>query len=102
MSHPPKLKFYERDDRENLSPMMDGLRDVLVFTEALQLMERYGLSVYFSDQDLEWTCTDPDGVFEGKNNTVAGAVIMWDIKREEIYGDDHRRKIRLVRRGDGG
>jgi len=97
MTPPPRLKFYVREDRDQLSPTIEGLNDIICFAEALELLERYGLSLTFSDETISWTCTDPDGVFTVTNNTAAGAIILWDIQREKLYGDDNRHKVRLVR-----
>lgn len=82
------LPTYERDDREALSPLLSALGDLQVFGEVLLLMEKYGLSLAFASERIEWTCTDPEGRYGGEATTPAGAVLMWSLAREDTDRDD--------------
>ena len=93
-----KMKTYERADRYPLANLVDGLGDLVSFSETHLLMEKYGLSLAFNDESLEWRCDDPDGVFTFSAYTPAGAVYGWDCKRQELQGDDPVAEPYVVRR----
>lgn len=76
------LAFFVREDRDPLYRAIDGLECVVLFADAMRTVERYGLSLLFSESKLEYTCSDPLGLYIGRANTAAGAVSMWESKKE--------------------
>lgn len=93
-----KLDTYERDDREPLPPMLEALAEIQTFAEALLVMEKYGLSLFFDLDKIEWRCSDPKGMYQGIANTPAGAIIFWDWKRQEVEGEEDKPKLKLVQK----
>lgn len=94
------MDTYERDDRGPVTQAYRGLEQMLCFVEAMQLVERYGLSLTFDPDEIEWTATDPKGEYAGTGNTPAGAVFGWDAHRAmhaRPKGDPEPR-LRLVKR----
>ncbi len=81
-----KIKTFIREDRKDLDATISGLEDITSFALGLRIVEKYGLSLEFSDETLEWMCRDPDGQFISNNATPLGAIIMWDFDREDKYG----------------
>ena len=92
-----ELDTYERDDRDPLSAAIKGLEDLVASGEVLQLAEKYGLSVNFDPERIDWTCTDPKDRYRGRANTPCGAIYYWDCKRQEVEGDDEWPKLSLVK-----
>lgn len=79
---PAALDTYERDDRQALLRVFDGMESVVIILETHQLIEKYGLSVVFHPNQIEWMCVDPKGLYRGTANTPAGAVFAWDCMRD--------------------
>ncbi len=80
-------QFFERDDRNSVRILVEGLEDLFSFTDAMLIIEKYGLSLTFDPGKLEWTATDYRDEFSGVANTPAGAAIFWECKREEADGE---------------
>jgi len=51
MKYPKRLKTFERDDRDHLSGVINGLGDIITFAETLQLIEEYGLSIRATEKE---------------------------------------------------
>lgn len=91
-----KLDTYTRDDRGSLQTTYDGLSDLLGWADAMLVMEKYGLSLIFCDEEIEWLVSDPKNIYKARANTPAGAIIMWDLKRQDVEGKDDKPKLKLV------
>lgn len=74
---------FVREDRDAVKATVDGMNDMILFAEAMLLMEKYGLSVTFDEAAIEWEAFDPRGLFRARSNTPTGAVLFWECKRED-------------------
>ena len=93
-----KLDIYERDDRDSVMLAIEAFNDLMTFAEAQIITERYGLSLIFNPKRIDWTAIDPQKRYEGDANTPCGAVIMWDLRREDAEGrDETRPRLRLLK-----
>lgn len=79
-----RLPIYVREDRAELSTITKGLSDLVTMAEAMLIAERYGLSVLFHNDSIEWEAVDPNCRCRARANTPAGAILFWDCKRQEI------------------
>ena len=95
-----KVPTYTREDREPRDASIEGLEQLLLCAELEVLIEQYGLSVMFDPEEVEWTATDPNGYYSATANTPTGAVVWWDLKRQDIEGKDDKPKLVLVEDDD--
>jgi hypothetical protein len=79
---PEPLPTLTRDDRTAVKATCDGMSDLLMFADAFLTIEKYGLSVVFDQEAIEWEATDPSGAYRGVANSPGGAVFCWDHVRE--------------------
>lgn len=85
---PQPLEVFERDDREPIRIVASGFEGLMTFAETILLQEKYGVSVVFDEEKIEWIASDPQKRYYGTSNTPSGAVLMWDHHRKEGEGDE--------------
>lgn len=89
-----KLDTYIRDDRDQVAVTTGGLEGILNFVESVNLIEMYGLSL--DEHKIEWMCFDPKRRYLATANSPAGAVIMWDARRQNVEGADDAPKLTAI------
>ncbi len=82
MADEKMLVVFERDDRESVKTLLEG-DQLQGWSDAMVIMERYGLSLTFDSERLLWTASDPNALYRIANNTPAGAIFLWDHKRQD-------------------
>ena len=97
-----KLPVFERDDRSDVTSVVEGLFTVAQIAEDVLIIERYGLSltaVLIDDgESVEWVATDPLQRYRGSGFSPLAAVSFWDWKRQEVEGkDDDKPRLRVVK-----
>jgi hypothetical protein len=92
------LDTFKRDDRDDVKLTINGLNDLAMMGEAILIMEKYGLSIIFHEDELEFEAFDSSNYYSGRAYTPVGAIIIWDENRKEGEEQDGPRpKLRIVK-----
>lgn len=63
------------------------LHETITIVQCFVLLEKYGLSLKFHNETLEWSCVDPSGFESEKTCTPMGAVFLWQEMRSDKFND---------------